>query len=257
VSDFTQYVPPTGSASPPPPSRREGGTGLKAAALFFVVAALMFVAMTGFLAWRWADANLLHWGVEDGKTQELNHAELLQQIQAFELATVKQTYSGQAHVEAPKVLRAGPASWQLPGFVAGQELDANGKVIITAGVDLSKVRPEDMQVTRNGKDVHVTIRVPAPEILSTELVPNTLNMNASAGMITRVSQAAGLSEKDLHERAADQVTLIARDTALQQGILEIAARETEQRLQAFLQSLPATGSEKVTYSVVARQPSAQ
>jgi len=256
MSEFTQYVP----ASTPrggPPAPAGGGSGLRLAAIFFFVAGLIFVALTSFLAWRWVDGNLLHWGVKDGTTQEVNTAELLQRVQAFELATVKHTYAGKAHVESEKVLSAGPKRVTLPGFIAGQQLDATGKVVITAGVDLSRVRPEDMEVARQGKDVHITIRVPSPEIQSAALLPNTLDFSTSAGMLTRIGQAAGLSQTDLRERAADQVTQVAKDTALQQGILDDAAREAERRLQAFLQSLPQTGDMRITYSVVTRQPSVQ
>ena len=47
---------------------------------------------------------------------------------------------------------------------------------------------------------------------------------------------------------------MARSTAVEQGILNDAAREAERRLQGFLQSLPQTGSERVTYTVVVREP---
>jgi hypothetical protein len=217
--------------------------------------ALALVAVFGVgatAAWRWIDSNVLQWGVQDGRTVAVNQAELVRQVQAFELATVKNTYAGRAHVDADKVLRAGPKRLTLPGWVAGQELDVQARVTVTAGVDLSGVRPEDMEITRRGKDVQVIIHVPAPEVLSTELVPDTLDMSTSSGVITRVRRSVGLEEPDLRDRAADEVSQVARSTAVEQGILDDAARETERRLQRFLQSLPQTGSERVTYTVIVR-----
>ena len=228
--------------------------GSRAGLWLAVVAAVALLGVGGTVAWRWMDSNLLHWGVEDGRVQAVNHAELLRQVQAFELATVKNTYAGRAHVDAQKVLNAGPKHLTLPGWVAGQELDVKAGVTITAGVDLSRVGPDDMTVTRRGRDVQVLIRVPAPEVLSTELVPNSLDMSTSSGVITRMRRSVGFEEQDLRDRAADEVTQVARTTAVEQGILDAAARETERRLQSFLQSLPQTGSERVTYTVVVRDP---
>jgi hypothetical protein len=141
--------------------------------------------------------------------------------------------------------------------MAGQSLDVTGDVTVTAGVDLAKLRPEDMQIARQGRDVQVLITVPAPELLAAELVPNTLDMDTSRGILTRIKTTAGFDEKDLRDQAADQLVLVAKRSALEQGILDDAARETERRLQAFLNGLPQTGDERVSYVVVARPPAAQ
>jgi hypothetical protein len=222
----------------------------------FALGSVMLLVLASLMTWRWVDANLLHWGVDDGRTETVNGAELLEQIRAFELATVKQTHATQSRIEAEKVLNAGPMHVSLPGWAAGQRLDVKGRAIVTAGVDLSRVGAQDMEVIRNGKDTQVLIRLPAPEVLSTELVPNTLNLDASSGVLTRIGQSIGVSERDLRARAADQVIVAARENALEQGILDEAGRESERRLQAFLQSLPQPGG-KVTYIVTVREPAAQ
>jgi hypothetical protein len=253
MPEFTQYI-PAGPARPQPEKDRTSAAG-RAGAWFFALAGLILLGLSALIAWRWVDRNLLHWGVEDGKTTEVNSAELLERVRAFELTTVKHTYDGNARVEMSKVFRAGPASVSLPAFIAGQKLDVTADVTVAAGVDLSRVRPEDMQVLREGNDVRVLITVPAPEILSTELVPGSLDMDTSQGVATRLKTSLGLDEKDLRDGAADQVILIAKQSAIEQGILDDAARETERRLQAFLNSLPQTGDGRVTYQVVARPAS--
>ena len=259
MPEFSQYVPATPHHADPEQRREQPGGNVvgRAGMWFFAIASLLLLGLSAVVAWRWLDANLLHWGVADGKTQQVNHAELLERVRAFELATVKHTYAGQEHVEAGKILNAGPARVALPSFIAGQKLDVTGNVIITAGVDLSKVKPEDMEITRQGRDVRVLIHVPAPEILSAELVPNTLDLSTSAGLVTRLGQSVGIEEKDLRDRAADQVVLVAKERAVEQGILDDAAYETERRLRTFLQSLPQTGDERVTYDVDVRPPSGQ
>jgi hypothetical protein len=168
---------------------------------------------------------------------------------------VKHTYDANAQVDVDKVLSAGPLRASLPPWMAGQSLDVTADVTVAAGVDLSKVRPEDMQVVREGNDVRVLITVPAPELLSAELVPDTLDMDTNQGLLTRVTTSIGLNERDLRDAAADQAILIAKQSAIEQGILDDAAREAELRLQTFLNSLPQTGDERVIYQIVARPAS--
>jgi hypothetical protein len=253
-----QYI-PAAPVGPPPevqPDRRRSPVAT-AGIWFFALASLILVGLSAVVAWRWVDRNLLHWGVGEGTTTEVNSAELLRRVRAFELATVKHTYQGNAEVDARNVLNAGPASVPLPAWLAGQQLRVKGNAIVTAGVDLSKVRPEDMQITRTGRDTTVIVTLPPPEILSTELVPGTLDMDTSAGLLTRIRSSVGLSEKDLRDRAADQVALLARESAMERGILDEASFEAERRLQAFLNSLPQDGAGRTTYIVQSRSPAPQ
>jgi len=256
---YGEYVPTTQTRpQPAEPPRTPGRSPIATLGIWtFALASLMLLGLSGLMTWRWVDRNLLHWGIEDGKTTEVNAAELLERVRAFELTTVKHTYGGNAEVDAAKVLSAGPARLSLPSWMAGQELKVTGNVTIAAGVDLARVRPEEMQITRQGRDVQVVITVPAPEILSAELVPNTLNMDTSQGLLTRIKTTAGFNEKDLRDRAADQLVVAAKGSALDQGILDEAARETERRLQTFLNALPQTGDGRVTYVVMARPPAEQ
>lgn len=251
MSDPTQYVPD--DASTPAAHPRRGRAGWWVAAAL----ALTLVSVGGIATWRWVDSNLLRWGIEDGGTTATDSARLIERVRAFELGTVKQTYAGTARIDAEKRVAAGPVRFGVPGWVAGQTLDVTGTATVTAGIDLAGVSPEDMQITRQGKDVTVLIRLPAPRVLSTELVPNSLDLDTSAGVLTRITQGVGLGETDLRDRAADQVLAAARAAAIQQGILTDAGREAERRLQTLLQSLPQPGPERVTYTIVARDPATQ
>lgn len=242
-----------GPDAPAEPPAKGGFSAGKAAAWIFLATSLLFLGLGAIITWRWVDGNFLHWGVVEGKEETVDGAVLLERVRAFELATVKHTYDTEARIEAQSILNAGPRRITLPGFIAGQTLDVEADVVITAGVDMASVQPEDMTITCQGKLCQVTIRVPAPEILSAEIVPNSLDMSTNEGLITRL----GIGEKDLRDRAADQVVLTAKEQAIRQGILIDAARESERRLQAFLQSIPQGSDLKITYVVITKDPPTQ
>lgn len=233
---------------PAVPARRGAWRALLAVAVAAVVLVLGSVA-----AWRWTQANLLQAGIHDAGTTVLDETELLRRVRAFELGTVKHHYAGQARIDQDKELRAGPVRAGLPGWLAGQELRVRARATVTAGVDLDGVRPEDIEVVREGQAARVILHLPAPRVLSTELEPGSLDMATSQGIITRAGGRLGLSETDLRDRAADDVLRAAREQAVSLGILEEAATEAERRLQAFLSALPQPGS-AVTYTVTVRPP---
>lgn len=235
-----------------PPPRRTGRAGVAIVTL----ASVLLLGVSGLVAWQWLNQNLLHWGVEDGRTTTVHQAELIERIRAFELATVKHTYAGQARVDDSKRLAAGPVRLGLPNWVAGQQLDVTGEVRVTAGVDLSAVSPDDIEVQRTGKETRVLIRLPAPMVLSSELLPDTLDLSTHEGVLTRVSRRVGVNERDLRDIAADQVIASARGAAIDQGILSDAAVEAQRRLGAFLAMLPAADG-RVTYVIEIRAPAVQ
>jgi hypothetical protein len=254
--------PPAFIPSRPEPDERPRlpsgtATARTAAWTFGVLSAVLLLLLGGLVGRRWVESNLLRAGVDEvaqGRPA-VSHAELLQTVRAFELATVKQTYTGTARLDTVATLAAGPRRVTLPGWVAGQELDARGRVTVTAGVDLARLRPEDIQVVPRDGEVQVVITLPPPRILGAELVPDTLALSSSAGLVTRMQQAVGApgAGDDLRARAADEVTRVARDTALDQGVLDTAGHEAEQQLKQFLDRLPRTSAERVTYVVVARR----
>ena len=215
---------------------------------------LALLGLSAFLAWRWLDANLLHWGLDDGKTTVVNKADLVDRVRAFELATVKHSYAGAVEVDARKVLNAGPAEVGLPSWVAGQKVNVKGVVTITGGTDLSSVTEDDMHISREGDKVLVTIVVPEPQILSAEIVPSSFDIDTSQGVLTRLRTRIGLDERDLRDDAVGRLVVATKGGAVEGGLLEEARIETEARLEAFLNSLPQAGDERVVYDVQARAP---
>ena len=234
--------------------RTETG-GLRMPSLF-TIAALLAMAFSAFVGWRWFNGNVLSLGVHDGETTVVNQAQLLEKIRAFELVTIKHTYQANAQIDASKDFNLGVTDFGLPSWLAGQKMAVNGKVTVTAGADLSQLKKEDISVMRQGDRVVVTLNVPAPQVFSAEPVANSLDIETSQGMLTRFRSRLGFPETDLKDQAFDRLVAVAKDGAVKNGLLTDAQRETQWRLEGFLNSLPPNGDARVTY-IVRVQPAPQ
>jgi hypothetical protein len=217
---------------------------LAATAVVFLGLAL-FVCIT---AWHWAEQNVLHAGLQDARTNTVNRTELLKQVQALELVTVKQTYATHTQQSAGQTFNAGADHVALPAWLAGEQVDVQGQVQVAAGVDLARVGADAIHVSSRGKNLQVQIVVPEARVTGAELVPDTLKVTTRTGVLTQLGQDFGLSNDTLRDRAADDLVQAGRDAAIQQGIEANAAHEAQTRLQGFLQQLPESGSH-VTYIV--------
>jgi hypothetical protein len=80
-------------------------------------------------------------------------------------------------------------------------------------------------------------------------VSNSIDISTSQGVLTRLRGRIGFSEADLKDGALDRLIGVARDGAVKNGILDDAQRETQWRLEGFLNSLPSAGDARVTYIV--------
>jgi hypothetical protein len=216
---------------------------------------LILILIGAAVSWRWLDRNLLHWGIEDTRTVEMDSATLVERIRAFEITSMKHSYSAAAGIDISKGLSAGPARVSLPSWLAGQELDVEGNVVVSAGVDMSQVSEDDIEVLRLAEQVQVVISLPPPQILSAELQPGTLDIDTSQGVLTRLRTRLGLSEQDLRDQAVDRLVTAAKAEAVREGLLIEAGRETELRLGALLNAIPKLNGEPVTYIVRVQEPS--
>jgi len=220
-----------------------------------LLASLTLVFLLGFsglITWHWLERNVLHWGIDDGKMATVNSADLLQRLQVFQVVSVRDTYAANARIDVEKVFRAGPAKTSLPSWLAGQDMKVSGKVLVSAGVDLGSLTPSDIQVRHDGQNTHLVIRIPAPQVIATELVPNTMNMDTSQGILTRLKTRLGFSEADLRDQSVDQLARSARNEAEKTGLLDEAGRQAQARLEAFLASLSRAEKDHVTYEVRVR-----
>jgi hypothetical protein len=215
----------------------------------FTIVALLAMAFSAYVGWLWFNGNVLGLGIEDGKTTVVNEALLLEKIRAFELVTIKHTYETNASINAGKDLNLGVTRFGLPSWVAGQQMSVNGRVVVTAGADLSQVKSEDITLLRQGNNVQVVIDLPAPQVLSVAPDGGSVDIDTSQGILTRAKGRVGFGDADLKDQALERLVDVARAGAVKNGLLEDAQRETQWRLEGFLNSLPVAGSEHVTYVV--------
>lgn len=112
---------------------------------------------------------------------------------------------------------------------------------VKAGIDLAKLRDDDVRVSADGRKV--TIRLPRAEIFDTYLIDDT-----SQPCYTRVYDRTNLillpSSKDLESQARDQAVKAMRDTAVQAGVLADADRNARIVIERVLK---AAGYESVDF----------
>lgn len=99
---------------------------------------------------------------------------------------------------------------------------------VTAGVDLSKLRDDDVRADPATRTVKVTL--PPPEILTTTLD------NERTYVHTRDTDVLAVRKEDLESRARQEAEASLRDAALDAGILDRARAGAERAVRALLQS---------------------
>jgi hypothetical protein len=132
------------------------------------------------------------------------------------------------HVE--KVVEATDTQARLWGLLEAKDdllLIAAGDVV--AGVDLSKVRDEDVHVDAATRAVRV--RLPSPEVLSSALDPRASHVYSRHTDV--LAQRREQLEGEARRQAEDQM----RGQAVDAGILDHARASAEVTLRALLQAL--------------------
>ena len=117
----------------------------------------------------------------------------------------------------------------LPDLLAGDRilLVVHGQSI--AGIDLSKLRPEDVRIDSGGHGIHVTL--PASELFITTLDNQHTRVYArSTGLLVPVDQNL---ESDTRAKAQEQL----QQAALADGILDAARKNARATVTALLYSL--------------------
>lgn len=102
---------------------------------------------------------------------------------------------------------------------------------VKAGIDLSKLKDEDVQTSEDG--LTVTIRLPKPQIFDAYLIDDS-----TQPCTTRVYDRTNLillpAAKDLESQAREQAVNAIRDTAIQSGVLEEADRNARAVVERIL-----------------------
>ena len=126
-----------------------------------------------------------------------------------------------------KVIDAGTTGNRFEELLFGDRilLIAHGAVI--AGVDLSKINPEDVVINN---DV-LTISLPPPEILVTRLDPEMTRVyDRRTGVLSK-------GDKDLESQARSEAEKIIREAACSGGILREASQNAQRQLTVIFKGL--------------------
>jgi hypothetical protein len=215
------------------------------------------LAIIGALvSWRWIDGTLLSVGIEDAGTTTVDEAQLLDRVRTFELVTTRDTYDTRSNTEFHKRVNLGVTKFGLPGFVAGEELDVKAEVMVSAGVDLAGITAQDIEIIDQGDGAVVVVRIPQAQLMGAEIEPSSFDISTGQGVLDRIGSAVGLGGRDVRDGAVEAVTSLAREEAIQGGLLTEASLAAREQLQGFLQALPQTDGKQITYLVEFQSPPA-
>ncbi len=136
-----------------------------------------------------------------------------------------------------RVIEAKQSDSFWPDWLRGDRLllVAHGTVI--AGVDLSKLRPEDVIVDNEKKTIQITL--PAPEILTSSL------SNERTRVYDRQRGIIAPTNKDLESTARLAAEKEILQAALDDGILTRAGADAQRAMEQFLGNLGYTVTVKV------------
>lgn len=123
----------------------------------------------------------------------------------------------------------------VPDSIAGDEITflATGDVI--AGLDLAKLKPEDVWRSPDGT---INLRLPPSEVLVTRVD------NKESRVLARDTGVLRRMDVDLETRARQHAEENIRAEALKKGVLKLASDNGEKKLAEFLRVL---GFEKVRF----------
>jgi hypothetical protein len=191
----------------------QGSAGWKMAAGFLLGAAVTALLAVGLVSW-------MRNGGTDVRKIDVSQPAILNKIQQLERLETVRFY-------IDKIVTGEHESRYLPQFLSGDRLllIVHGEVI--AGIDLSKVKADDIIVR---KDV-VKVRVPKAEVLTVRIDnERTRVYSRETGLFSSVDPNL---ESDVRRAAEQQL----REAAMDEGILKIADENARATLTRLLEGL--------------------
>lgn len=191
--------------------------GWRWAGVIFGVFALIAVAAV-YLMWRWIQS--------PGTTIDVSRVTVVRQVQQLaRLETVM--------FAMDKIVAGSQESRFLPTFLVGDRLLLIAYGEVTAGVDLSRIGDDDIEIS--GKTI--TLRLPEFEIFTARIDNDRTKVYLrSTGLFTRLDPHL---ETEVRREAERQI----RQAALDNGILKVAAQNGRNTLRAFIGALGFTSVE--------------
>ena len=191
--------------------------------LGILVGILRSVLILGAALWAFTGLGLLQFGrmLRGGQVHiSVDQPTVIRQIRALQrLETVSYTMD--------KIITGERTNPVLPAFLAGDRLllVVHGEVI--AGVDLSKLQPNDVVVS--GKSV--SLRLPAAEVFTTRLD------NAKTRVYSRDTGLFSTPDPNLEGEVREEAERQLQAAALQDGILDSANKNARQTISTMLSGL--------------------
>lgn len=181
------------------------------------------VAATGMLVWRLATKTVqrelftpkeevVDIGTIVTQVRELNRLETAA-MRVSHISTTKQSYK------------------MVPNALGGDELTFLAVGDVIAGVDLARLKPDDVWRESDGT---VVFRLPPPEILVTRVD------NQGSRVVNRKTGVLRRADIDLETRARQHAEHNIRTEAMKRGIVPLAGQNAEAKLASFVRSLGAT-----------------
>jgi hypothetical protein len=115
----------------------------------------------------------------------------------------------------------------FPVWLRGDRILFVGRGEVVAGVDLARLRPEDVKVEGEA----VSVRLPAPEILHSKLD------NRTSEVWERQSGVFGGEDRSLETQVRVEAEDRIRQAALESGVLATAGENAEDTLKRHLRML--------------------
>jgi hypothetical protein len=199
--------------------------------VFLVLGVLFITAIvavtTGVVVWRMAKRTIVE-QVLTPQEKQIDVATLVTQVREL----------NRLETASMRVMHVGTItqSYQLvPNAIAGDEITflATGDVI--AGIDLSRLKPDDVWRSPDGT---INLRLPPAQVLVTRVD------NKESRVLSRKTGVLRRRDVDLETRARQHAEDNIRKEALKKGVLTIAAQNAEKKLAELLHTF---GAEKVRF----------
>jgi len=183
-----------------------------------------------FLIWRMATRT-----VQTQITEALKPEEKVVDVAALVTQVRELNRLETASMHVMHVGRISQSYKLVPNAIAGDEITFLAEGDVIAGIDLAKLRPEDVWRSPDGT---INLRLPPPEVLITRVD------NAKSRVLDRDTGVLRRRDIDLETRARQHAEDNIRSEALKKGVLDIAAQSGETKLAGFLHTL---GFEKIRF----------
>jgi hypothetical protein len=199
--------------------------------ILFALGALLIAAAiavtSGYIVWRVAKRTV----VEQILTPQERSIDLstlvtqVRELQRLETASMHVLHIG----------RVTQSYKMVPDALAGDEITFLAEGDVIAGIDLSRVQPQDVWRSPDGT---LNLRLPPPQILVTRVD------NLKSRVLNRKTGALRRADVDLETRARQNAEINIRTKALREGVLVAAAQSGEKKMAQFLHTL---GFQKVRF----------